>query len=72
MGCKELLEGSTPQKGWRGKARSSSKSGQRLGQEQFERRFFLQENTADMMDMDCIERKSFVTVMVWWGGEHDY
>ena len=67
MGCKELLEGSTPQKGWRGKARSSSKSGQRLGQEQFERRFFLQENTADMM-----ERKSFVTVMVWWVGEHNY
>ena len=69
MGCKELLEGSTPQKGWRGKARSSSKSGQRLGQEQFERRFFLQENTADM---DCVGSKSFVIVMVWWVGEHDY
>ena len=71
MGCKELLEGSTPQKGWRGKARSSSKSGQRLGQEQFERRFFLQENTADMY-IDCVGRKSFVTVMVWWVGEHNY
>ena len=59
-------------KGMEGEGKEQQQVGTEAGTRALWKKIFLQENTADMMDIDCVERKSFVTVMVWWVGEHNY